>query len=815
MSRARRVWERWIGSVQVIIWAVVIVAAGVMSPVLPSAAQESSSGQTAGGWCPAGTESLDVLILMDESRSLRRTDPDRKRIEAVETLIGSFEEESARGVRVRVALAAFGTEFDLRKDFTDLRAEGTENLIAEVKGFNQDDWNTDYVLALYGVLGLDWSAECNKVVWYTDGEHDLTDAPRGGSVSRAPRDYDAQGREIENATVGRAVQELLIPAVCGGEEADEVASGYGDLSDKLKEREVEIEFALYYFGELEEGDSKALIESMERKECGDGIEIVTREIDQGKTIVIEPPITTTTITTITPTTTTTTTLPPPPPPVCQGLPEPQWNAGRDIVWSGVLPDGIAPAFVRSVIIRATGDRPRLSTDHPSAVEEEDGAARRLTLDFSEQPLSSYSPADIAVQGEGVDESCLAVVLNPPALEARVVTSPIFPDTPGVEIQVQTDGTSLAEADEEYLTVSIDGGEHLRPDAVDGGRLRLPPQDEVGDHAFEVRLESLYSDPAIASGAFTVSPKPDGPILGLAGSGLEPVADTEFTIPITIDDEGREGEIRLLPADPIVGTDGAAVSVEVLFPDGSPVWSSGDPLPDALTVVLGDSVQTPEDHVLHFDYESDPSDPAGDLQKIPIAVPVDIDHPRNLVLEAFITAALLFLLLLIIWAWLFGINRIAGRIRRPRRMRYSRFRVDEGWALAADLTRDSHRSVKHTPGWLKGGRLRATRKTPLRAWRFPYVDLSMEGSRRFIGMIGGGVVATEISGRSEKLPSESRLHNPIVLVDVSDGPPFEGVVMAPIDSSRDRSRPAEEQLAEHVRRALEQLPRPDQITRDLK
>ena len=57
-----------------------------------------------------------------------------------------------------MALAAFGTGFELRKDFTDLTAEGTVDLIAEVGRFSHDDWNTDYVLALYGATTLDWSA---------------------------------------------------------------------------------------------------------------------------------------------------------------------------------------------------------------------------------------------------------------------------------------------------------------------------------------------------------------------------------------------------------------------------------------------------------------------------------------------------------------------------------------------------------------------------------------------------------------------------------------------------------------------------------
>ena len=85
---------------------------------------------------------------------------------------------------------------------------------------------------------------------------------------------------------------------------------------------------------------------------------------------------------------------------------------------------------------------------------------------------------------------------------------------------------------------------------------------------------------------------------------------------------------------------------------------------------------------------------------------------------------------------------------------------------------------------------------------------MEGSRLVIGVIGDGFDAAEKPVRSIKLDSESRLHHPIVLVDMSSGPPYEGVVMAPID----QASPAEEQLTARVRRALE-MSRPDQTTPD--
>ena len=965
-----RRWVRSTAAIQVVLATVTVLVMSLAVPSLPLRAQDSpGERQAIEALCPASAESWDILFLMDESQSLRHNDPDRARIDAAKRYISDLGEIAGfgDGTRIRVALAAFGSEFDLRMNFTDLLHQGAIEAMYEiVDGFGADDLNTDYVLALYGALdpALDWSAACNRVVWLTDGQHDLGDAHRG---DRSPRPYDGLQRRITGRSVANAVGELLIPAVCGVADGaeDEVAAGYGDLRSRVEELGVEIEDHLYYVGEFVPGDTKTLIDRMERGDCGrpmnpyplpdwvpppvcgglpelylpagtdlvwsgelpDGVapsfvrsvivqvtgdspelttghpdprsegdgsvrritldfvetpwsefspeEIMVRgERVEGACVaaVLEPPALEARVVTspIFPDTTidllvlvngrtsaderfleffvdgeplspvkveqgsvrlpaqdvgdhtfevrlvsdhadpatasgSFTVAPiPPKPPICEGLPKPNWSAGKDVVWSGVLPDGIAPAFVRSVIVQATGDPPVLASDHPARILEEDGDFHRLILDFSEEPLSSYSPQEVAVRGERVGESCLAIVVEPPSVEARVVTSPIFPDTPAIEVEVRVDGNPITGGDAGFMLFLIDGREFRQPEMTGDGRFALPVPPIAGDHIIEVSIESDYADPATDSGTFTVSLKPDGPILRLAGDGIDPIAATELTIPVTIDDEGRPGEIRLLPADSIVGTDGVAVSVEVAFPDGRSVWRSGDPVPDALTVVLSDSVQTPEGHLMRLAYESDPSEPAGETRTIPLAVPVEIDHPRNPAIEAIIVVGILILLLLLIWIWLYGINRLAGRIRRPIRMRYARFQVNEEWAVAADFTDEDHRPIKHTPSRLEAGPLRAKRKVYLRVWKPPTVELSMIGSRRFSGRIGEGLDALELPEGSVARLSKNRLHQPVVVVDVSGGPPFKGVVMAPTDPSN----PTEEQLSGHVRRALERLPRPD-------
>ena len=781
------------GSRSVILLCVLIALTAGAIVAVPARGQDPAD---AGVFCPPEARSWDVLILMDESQSLRRNDPDGERIAAAKRYVASLERSVRAGLRVRLALAAFGTDFELRRDFTDLQANGNEDLLSTIEQFGDHDLNTDYVAALYGLLDLDWSADCHRVVWLTDGRHDLGDAYRG---DQGPRTYDGLQRRLTSRRVGNAVADLLIPAVCGDEsQEEEVAAGYGDLSDRLAQLGTRLDVRLFYVGDPPSGDTKNLLNMMETGGCGDHIALETTTHPEFRFVEPPPPPTTSTTTTI-PTTTTTTI---PPSRACENLSGP-WltvSARDGVLWDGKLPDGIPPSFVRSVVVVAEGDDAKLSTNHPAFRLDDADRARRITLDYPEAP---FTPAE--VRGEGVDEVCGALVLRTPALTIRVHTSPIFPDTP-VDFSLHADGAPLDQADEPFLEVVLDGGP-VTPERLGRGRFRSSPL-TVGDHTYRVRLLSDHADPASASTTFTVADLPDGPILRVTESRLGSVEATDFAIPIVIEDDGREGEIRLLPADSIVGTDGTEVGVELAFPDGAAAWVSGDSEPVELHVRLDNSVQTPDDHILRFAYVSDPADPAGETREISFEVSVDIDHPRNQTLEAILIGAMLALLLAFIWGWLYGINRIAGRIRRPRRGRYATFRVGDDWTLVSDLAGADFRRPRHSPARLQAGDLRAVRKTPWRPWRPPYVRLSLS-ERRFVGMVGSGHEATNVAGRTHDLRSERRLHEPIVVIDVSGGVPHPGVVMAPVDPST----PTEDQLAGYIREALSSIPAPEEMGLD--
>ena len=205
MSAARGKWRGFVRPARTLAWALLLATVTVL-PALPAGGQDQPDDSNTESWCRDGAKTLDLLLLMDESVSLTRTDPNRQRIDAAKNLIHSLAEQAGKGVAIRVALAGFDTDFELKTAFTDL-PEGADDLLAEVDRFTDDGKSTDYVLAMYGAITeLEWAAECKRIIWYTDGSHYLS---RGQAV----RPYDALGREITEEN-RRAVERLLIPAVC-------------------------------------------------------------------------------------------------------------------------------------------------------------------------------------------------------------------------------------------------------------------------------------------------------------------------------------------------------------------------------------------------------------------------------------------------------------------------------------------------------------------------------------------------------------------------------------------------------------------------
>lgn len=134
---------------------------------------------------------LLVLLLVDESGSLRQTDPGDQRVTAARTALRSFAAlgsapVAGRQTQVEVALAGFSAEFATVADWSALVAASLEQTLRAADSFAERDrgLDTDFATALAGaqqslaqrsaVLTQDGSpAPCKALLLFTDGEYSV------------------------------------------------------------------------------------------------------------------------------------------------------------------------------------------------------------------------------------------------------------------------------------------------------------------------------------------------------------------------------------------------------------------------------------------------------------------------------------------------------------------------------------------------------------------------------------------------------------------------------------------------------------------
>ncbi len=140
--------------------------------------------------CVQGSRRLQVLFLIDESASLKKTDPENRRVDAargaLDSLIALSSSEGSASPQVDVALAAFSNEYRLVQDWTAAgpdTAKGLNESLAKFASFN-NGIDTDFVNALSAgrealadqaaaVTSSGGQAPCRAVMLFTDGGYDL------------------------------------------------------------------------------------------------------------------------------------------------------------------------------------------------------------------------------------------------------------------------------------------------------------------------------------------------------------------------------------------------------------------------------------------------------------------------------------------------------------------------------------------------------------------------------------------------------------------------------------------------------------------
>lgn len=188
------------------------------------------------GACLAAQDEGDLVLLVDESGSLRRSDPDGARVTAASYLLSRLATSSARsGYSLDVAVAGFSADFAAVQDWTRLDAGNLSAILAALERFRNRSTgiDTDYWTALEGSRralasrGAEAGRErCQAVVWFSDGrleiEPRLTQAQR--QAYPGPKPY-AEDLDLTTAAGAAAATQAAEESLCrDGGLADQLRS---------------------------------------------------------------------------------------------------------------------------------------------------------------------------------------------------------------------------------------------------------------------------------------------------------------------------------------------------------------------------------------------------------------------------------------------------------------------------------------------------------------------------------------------------------------------------------------------------------------
>jgi hypothetical protein len=184
-TRRRRL--RTVPIVVLVAWLLTSMFAPSMANAAP--ADDANAGVNRFGACLAAQHSGQVLLLIDESRSLQQTDPQAARVTAAKYLTEQLADfATSTDANLDIAVSGFSDSYHNYLGWTKLQGSsvGTVNSAIDQLGNANNGQDTDYWLALDGArqtLAQKRPADanvqgCQMIAWFTDGELDFT--PRSG-----------------------------------------------------------------------------------------------------------------------------------------------------------------------------------------------------------------------------------------------------------------------------------------------------------------------------------------------------------------------------------------------------------------------------------------------------------------------------------------------------------------------------------------------------------------------------------------------------------------------------------------------------------
>jgi len=128
---------------------------------------------------------LDVLLLLDNSKSLSKSDESGQRFDAIDQLLESLAASERKNSKNNFGLITFGKstkEIVRLKPITLNTYESIGKLIRDEvpNSLKDQEQLTDYVAALkeaFSILNSRSPSNCKFIIWFTDGVFDISDSP--------------------------------------------------------------------------------------------------------------------------------------------------------------------------------------------------------------------------------------------------------------------------------------------------------------------------------------------------------------------------------------------------------------------------------------------------------------------------------------------------------------------------------------------------------------------------------------------------------------------------------------------------------------
>lgn len=182
------------------------------------------------GGCLAAQKEGDLLLLIDESGSLKDSDPSGSRVVAAQYLLRRLQAFTERTqTKLNVGIAGFSHNYSPALDWTTLDADNAARISGVLESFRTrvQGQETDYWTALNGARGslvargpgANDSKRCQAIAWFSDGALDII--PRasdkrkadalGGSRKEFAEDINLTNEAAAAEAEKRAAQQLCRP----------------------------------------------------------------------------------------------------------------------------------------------------------------------------------------------------------------------------------------------------------------------------------------------------------------------------------------------------------------------------------------------------------------------------------------------------------------------------------------------------------------------------------------------------------------------------------------------------------------------------